>query len=114
MTESDEYFDFGYSANLSLFQPPLIDSGVEKTRWIPYKSVSQMDRGLEFVVSNNSSAYIDLSRIRLQLQVQIRQEDGTALPIIPPGADKIPPEADVGPCNLFHSSLFQQVRLLSF
>lgn len=113
MSSSDEYLDFGYTANLSLFQPPLVDTGIEKTKWVPYKSVSQMDRGLEFVVANNSSAYIDLSRTRLHLQVKVCLEDGSSLPVIPPGVE-IPPNADVGPVNLFHSSLFQQVSLNDF
>ena len=87
MTESDDFMEFGYTSELSLFKPSMIDSGVQKTRWIPYKPVTQMERGLEFVVNNNSSAYIDLSRTTLNLQVQVLKEDGTVLPKMPPGLE---------------------------
>ena len=87
MNAQDDVMEFGYSDELSLFKPTLIDSGVQKMRWIPYKPVSQMERGLEFVVNNNSSAYLDLSKISLSLQVQVLKEDGTVLPDIGSGLD---------------------------
>ena len=92
MNATEEVMEFGYSSELSIFKPSIIDSGVQKIRWIPYKPVSQMERGIEFVVNNNSSAYIDLSRTTLNLQVQILKEDGTALPKIPEGLN-IPKDA---------------------
>ncbi len=87
MSDQDDIMEFGYSGELSLFKPTLIDSGVQKVRWIPYKPVSQMERGLEFVINNNSSAYLDLSKISLSLQVQVLKEDGTVLPAVGPGLD---------------------------
>ncbi len=87
MGEQEDIMEFGYSSELSLFKSSLIDSGVQKTRWIPYKPVSQMERGLEFVVNNNSSAYLDLSRTTLSLQVQVLKEDGTVLPGVGTGLD---------------------------
>ncbi len=149
MADQEDIMEFGYSSELSLFKSSLIDTGVQKIRWIPYKPVSQMERGLEFVVNNNSSAYLDLSRTTLSLQVQVLKEDGTVLPKIGTGLDVSSDGSkfvylymklnltinskkclmnftfqvhsfyiicvhylftDIGPVNLFHSSLFQQVR----
>ena len=87
MNTSSDIMEFGYTSELSLFKPSLIDTGVQKVRWIPYKPVTQMERGIEFVVNNNSSAYIDLARTTLNLQVQILKEDGTVLPEIGKGLD---------------------------
>ena len=87
MNDQEDVVEFGYSSELSLFKPTLIDSGIQKMRWIPYKPVSQMERGLEFVVNNNSSAYLDLAKISLSLQVQVLKEDGTVLPDVGPGLD---------------------------
>lgn len=86
-----DYLDLGYAQELSLFQPSLIDTGVQKTRWIQHKPVTQMERNLEFVITNNSSAYIDLARTTLQLQVQLLKQDGSVIPEVPSGID-IPDE----------------------
>ena len=59
MNTSSDSMEFGYTSELSIFKPSLVDTGVQKVRWIPYKPVTQMERGIEFVINNNSSAYID-------------------------------------------------------
>ncbi len=92
MNTSSDSMEFGYTSELSIFKPSLVDTGVQKVRWIPYKPVTQMERGIEFVINNNSSAYIDLARTSLNLQVQILKEDGTAIPPLGDGLD-IPEDA---------------------
>ena len=87
MNTSSDIMEFGYTSELSIFKPSLLDTGVQKVRWIPYKPVTQMERGIEFVINNNSSAYIDLARTSLNLQVQVLKEDGTALPELGKGLD---------------------------
>ena len=108
--ESEEsHVEFGYSQQLSLFQPSIVDTGVEKFRCIPIRPVSQMDNSLEFVVKNQSSAYIDFKRTTLQIKAQVLLSDGTAIPTVPDTGDRDPASSKLIEYKAFYVNLVELI-----
>ena len=67
--------------NLSLFQLPTTDLGVERVQWIDYRPVSQSDDGpLEFAVSGAGHQYVDLKNSKLFIKAKILKADGSKIP----------------------------------
>ena len=107
MENEESHIEFGYLSQLSLFQPSIIDTGVERFRCVPTRPVSQMDNSLEFVVKNSSSAYIDFARTTLQLKVQVLMSDGSPIPAVSDLGDMEPASSKLIKCehNLYRVSL---------
>ena len=105
--------------NLSLFQLPTTDIGVERVQWVEYRPTAKSDDGpIEFTVSGAGHQYVDLQNTKLFIKAKIVKADGKNLPLLlknqdgPLNAANMNDEAMVGPVNLWLHSLFSQVDLL--
>lgn len=92
----------GYTKALALFQRPPTDVGIDHISYIDYKPVSSISDGspIDFLISGNTSNYIDLQKCKLKLKLRIVGSDGTLL---------TESKDNVGLCNLPLSSLFSMV-----
>ncbi len=72
----------GHSEELALFQSSAIDTGIESVEWVDFRPVSQLTRdgAVEFNLTGNSAAYIDLRRTRLHVKVRITK--GNGMPVV--------------------------------
>ena len=89
------------NSELMLFQPPIINKGVEYLQWIECRPVNQIteDGSIDIHIKASGSQYLDLQRSRLYVKAKIVKEDGKALET-----------ADVvTPVNLWLHSLWNQV-----
>ena len=104
--------------NLSLFQLPTTDLGVERVQWVEYRPASQSDEVIEFAISGAGHQYIDLQNTKLFIKAKILKPDGSNLPSLLKDQDgdvtvqNMNPEGFVAPVNLWLHSLFSQVDLL--
>ena len=105
--------------NLSLFQLPPTELGVDQIQWVHYRPASQSDEGpLEFVISGAGHQYIDLQNSRLYIKAKILKADGSKIPLVFKDTNgsyvesNMNPEGFVSPVNLWLHSLFDQVDLL--
>ena len=104
--------------NLSLFQLPTTDLGVERVQWVEYRPASQSDEVIEFAISGAGHQYIDLQNTKLFIKAKILKPDGSNLPSLLKDQDgdvtvqNMNPEGFVDPVNLWLHSLFSQVDLL--
>ena len=97
---------------LDLFSVPPTQVGVEDsffTEVLPQATVTT-DGPWEFRLAG-SQFMTDLSRNYLFVRLQIKQEDGTNLPAIPPPADGAAVVPHCAPVNLLGKTLFQQLKL---
>ena len=93
--------DAGFNSELMLFQPPVVNSGVDYVQWMECRPLNQLteDGSVDLQVTGQGSQYLDLQRSRLYVKAQIVKEDGSNV-----GADE-----KVTPANLWLHSLFSQV-----
>ena len=89
------------NSELMLFQPPVVNEGIEYLQWIECRPVNQIteDGSIDIHVKASGSQYLDLQRSRLYVKAKIVNEDGGNLVT-----------ADVvTPVNLWLQSLWNQV-----
>lgn len=90
---------------LNLFQPPIIQTAIEKTSIVEFRPTTQLtDDGFSpvtFSVGGDSRNYIDLSRTRLHVDGKIVLKDGSILPKASP----------IAPVNLTLQSLWSAIEL---
>ena len=91
-------------SELSIFDVPPTQTLVEKSSWLQYSPISALsnDSAIDFVISNNSTEYLDLSQTLLSLKVSLV----TSAQLDQSEATKV---EQVGPANNFMHSLFSQV-----
>ena len=89
------------TSELLLFNPPIVESGVESTQYIEYLPANQLSEEgpIEISIPSSGAMYIDLSRSRLHVKAKIVQKNGSDLT-----ANDI-----VSPANLFLHSLWRQI-----
>ena len=89
------------NSELMLFQPPLVQKGVEYTQWIECRPTNQIteDGSIDIQVKASGGQYLDLNRSRLHVKAKIIKEDGT----------KWKDTDIVTPVNLWMQSLWSQV-----
>ena len=60
-------------SELSIFDVPPTQTLVEKSSWLQYSPISALsnDSAIDFVISNNSMEYLDLSQTLLSLKVSL-------------------------------------------
>ena len=89
------------NSELMLFQPPVVNEGIEYLQWIECRPVNQIteDGSIDIHVKASGSQYLDLQRSRLYVKAKIVKDDGGNLVT-----------ADVvTPVNLWLQSLWNQV-----
>ena len=89
------------NSELMLFQPPVVNHGMEYLQWVECRPVNQIteDGSIDIHLKASGSQYLDLQRSRLYVKAKIVTEDGKDLV-----------EADVvTPVNLWLQSLWNQV-----
>ena len=89
------------NSELMLFQPPVVNEGIEYQQWIECRPVNQIteDGSIDIHVKASGSQYLDLQRSRLYVKAKIVKEDGGNLVT-----------ADVvTPVNLWLQSLWNQM-----
>ena len=94
----------GYSSDVTLFQKPLVEEGIESYQFVKYRPSSTLSEGssFEFHIPGLGALYTDWSTTRLVLKVRMVQADGSP-----------PPSPNTGaPVNLTLQSLFRQVDVL--
>ena len=93
--------DLGFNSELMLFQPPVVNSGVDYVQWMECRPLNQLteEGSVDLQVTGQGSQYLDLQRSRLYVKAQIVKEDGS----------KVTAEEKVSPSNLWLQSLFSQV-----
>ena len=92
------------NSELMLFQPAIVNHGVEYLQWIECRPVNQIteDGSIDIHLKASGSQYLDLQRSRLYVKAKIVKEDGKDLQ-----------DADVvTPVNLWLQSLWNQVDVL--
>ena len=89
------------NSELMLFQPPVVNEGIEYLQWIECRPVNQIteDGSIDIHVKASRSQYLDLQRSRLYVKTKIVKDDGGNLV----AADV------VTPVNLWLQSLWNQV-----
>ena len=89
------------NSELMLFQPPVVNEGIEYLQWIECRPVNQIteDGSIDIHVKASGSQYLDLQRSRLYVKAKIVNEDGGNLV-----ASDV-----VTPVNLWLQSLWNQV-----
>ena len=91
-----------YPEQLALFETPSRDLTVQRTQYVEYRPISQLNSGpLQFHIPATANQYLDLSRSRLRLKVLLQKGDGTAI-----GDSNL-----VAPANFALHSLFSQVEV---
>ena len=95
--------NLGFNSELLLFQPPVINTGVEHIQWLHISPISQLteDAAIDFVIPGAGPQYLDLRRSRLYIKVKIVKGDNT----------DCTEEDIVSPVNLWMCSLFSQVNV---
>ena len=64
MSVRTENSEIGINSELLLFDPPIINAGIERIYWVDCRPVNQLteDGSVDFVISGAGSEYIDLKR----------------------------------------------------
>lgn len=96
------YEDSCSKSELEIFSMPAINIGMQRGDYSAHQPVSSLDNGggpLEFSIASNPEQYLDLSRTRLFLKVQLVKGDG----------GNLGNNAKVAPVNNLLHSLFSQV-----
>ena len=96
-------FGLGFNSELAIFQPPVINVGIERLQWLEISPISQLteDGSVDIVIPVSGSQYLDLKRSRIHVKAKIVKQDGS-------NCEK----GDiVSPVNLWLSSLFSQVNV---
>ena len=73
----------GVTPQLDLFQPPIIQNGIERNIIIEYRPTSQIssqEAPVSFVLGGDSKHYLDLRKTKLYVKAKVTREDGTAVP----------------------------------
>ena len=92
------------NSELMIFQPPVVNQGVEYLQWIECRPVNQIteDGSIDIHIKGNGPQYLDLHRSRLYVKAKIVTEDGKDLE-----------EADVvTPTNLWLQALWNQLDVM--
>lgn len=95
--------DERHDIELSIFQQAPTDTSVQTREWIEYRPINQLSDGvpLEFNISPQSSAYVDLKRSVLNVKLRLVGSDNT-----PIQDDEV-----VGLVNLPLHSIFTQIEM---
>lgn len=95
--------NMGFNSELLLFQPPVINTGIDQLQWLEISPISQLteDSAVDIVIPGSGPQYLDLKRSRLYVKAKIVKEDGTACT----ETDK------VTPVNLWLQSLWSSVNV---
>ena len=66
------------NSELMLFQPPVVNEGIEYLQWIECRPVNQItkDGSIDIHVKASGSQYLDLQRSRFYVKAKIVNEDG--------------------------------------
>ena len=90
-----------FNSEMMLFQPPVVNHGIEYLQWIECQPVNQImeDGSIEIHLKASGSQYLDLQRSRLYVKAKIVNENGDALETTD----------IVTPVNLWLQSLWNQV-----
>ena len=66
------------NSELMLFQPPVVNEGIEYLQWIECRPVNQIteDGSIDIHVKASGSQYLDLQRSCLYVKAKIVNEDG--------------------------------------
>ena len=77
--------------SLALFQPPPIDSTIDKEYWVEFNQVASISKNgvIEFNIPGTSADYINLAKSKLHIKYKISKEHGIALKDIR-GQDGLP------------------------
>ena len=99
-------------SSLALFQPPLIETGIQREYWVEYSPVSSIssESCLEFSIPGTSMDYINLKKSRLCIEFKITKENGDPIKY---EADALGMPTDnsdqVAPINFPLNTIFRQV-----
>ena len=96
-------FGLGFNSELAIFQPPVINIGIERLQWLEISRISQLteDGSVDIVIPGSGSQYLDLKHSRIHVKGKIVKQD-----------DSNCEKGDiVSPVNLWLSSLFNQVNV---
>ena len=68
---------------LALFQPAKIEKSIQRTEWINFRPIGQINKGsaIEFVIPGTSNDYVDLAKTRLHIKVRILKADGSPIAV---------------------------------
>ena len=90
-----------FNSEMMLFQPPVVNHGIEYFQWIECRPVNQIteDGSIDIHLKASGSQYLDLQRSRLYVKAKIVNENGDALKTTD----------IVTPVNLWLQSLWNQV-----
>jgi hypothetical protein len=97
-----------YTSDMDLFSVPPHDVGVSKILWEDYTPIGDYGKNscFEFNIPNNGTAYVDMKKTRLYVELEIKKQTGTEdAPDIGPVVNS----DQVGLVNLSLQSLFSQV-----
>ena len=93
----------GVIPQLNLFEPPMVQSGVERAFFVEYRPTAQFNGNapVHFSLGGESAHYLDLKRSRLYVKLQLLKDDGKPLA-----------QTDVAcPINLILQSMWSQVEV---
>ena len=70
-----------FNSEMMLFQPPVVNHGIEYLQWIECRPVNQIteDGSIDIHLKASGSQYLDLQRSRLYVKAKIVNENGDAL-----------------------------------
>ena len=90
-----------FNSDMILFQPPVVNHGIEYLQWIECRPVNQKteDGSIDIHLKASGSQYLDLQRSRLYVKAKFVNENGDALETT----------YIVTPVNLWLQSLWNQV-----
>ena len=122
MAEAINDAQVAYPEELSIFDKPVQNLGIKHARCITYYPVNDFScQGvLMFRIQNNSTAYLDLRKTKLNITCKIVKKDGSSLKEGPETGDKEEGENSekeeedydiCGPVNNFMNSLFSRVDI---
>ena len=79
-----------FNLEMMLFQPPVVNHGIEYLQWIECRPVIQIteDGSIDIHLKASGSQYLDLQRSRLYVKAKIVNENGDALEM-----------TDIDPCQ---------------
>lgn len=93
---------------LNLFEPPVIQSAVQRSLIVEYRPTSHLsaaqDTPIHFRLGGDSRNYLDLEKTRLFVKAKIVNDDGTAL-------EKGEGKPEVAPVNLTLQSMWSMIEL---
>ena len=90
-----------FNSEMMLFQPPVVNHGIEYLQWIECQPVNQIteDGSIDIHLKASESQYLDLQRSPLYVKAKMVNENGDALETVD----------IVTPVNLWLQSLWNQV-----